>query len=163
LAQRPAAADPAPAPTSRPAKPAETPTPARKAEGLSFTEKKRLAELPDLIARLEAEIGKLAQLLETPDLFTKEPVKFRKASEMLADRQSALSAAEEEWLDLEPAPGADPGGNWPIRRSRSAKIRCNQRVAPLTTACGRLCCRCKALISSLVGHLRTASGPECAR
>lgn len=105
MAQRPAAADPAPAPTSRPAKPAETPTPARKAEGLSFTEKKRLAELPDLIARLEAEIGKLAQLLETPDLFTKEPVKFRKASEMLADRQSALSAAEEEWLDLETRAG----------------------------------------------------------
>lgn len=105
MAQRPAAADPAPAPTSRPAKPAETPIPARKAEGLSFTEKKRLAELPDLIARLEAEIGKLAQLLETPDLFTKEPVKFRKASEMLADRQSALSAAEEEWLDLETRAG----------------------------------------------------------
>jgi len=105
MAQRPAAADPAPAPASRPAKPAETPTPARKAEGLSFTEKKRLAELPDLIARLEAEIGKLAQLLETPDLFTKEPVKFRKASEMLADRQSALSAAEEEWLDLETRAG----------------------------------------------------------
>jgi len=101
----PDAPEPAPAPANRPARPAETPPSARKAEGLSFTEKKRLAELPDLIARLEAEIGKLAQLLETPDLFTKEPVKFRKASEMLADRQAALSAAEEEWLDLETRAG----------------------------------------------------------
>ena len=100
ISQRPAVAEPAP--VARAAKPAEAPPPpARKAEGLSFTEKKRLAELPDLIARLEAEIGKLSQLLETPDLFTKEPVKFRKASEMLADRQAALTAAEEEWLDLE--------------------------------------------------------------
>ena len=99
VSQRPAAAEPAP--VARAAKPVEAPPPPRKADGLSFTEKKRLAELPDLIARLEAEIGKLAQLLETPDLFTKEPVKFRKASEMLADRQSTLSAAEEEWLDLE--------------------------------------------------------------
>lgn len=100
MAQRPTAPDPAPAPVSRTARPAEPPAP-RKPDGLSFTEKKRLAELPDLIARLEAEIGKLSHLLETPDLFTKEPVKFRKASEMLADRQAALSAAEEEWLDLE--------------------------------------------------------------
>ena len=100
VSQRPAVAEPVP--VARVAKPAETPpAPPRKADGLSFTEKKRLAELPDLIARLEAEIGKLAQLLETPDLFTKEPVKFRKASEMLADRQAALNAAEEEWLALE--------------------------------------------------------------
>ena len=100
MAQRPAASDLAPAAAPRAARPAETTAP-RKPDGLSFTEKKRLAELPDLIARLEAEIGKLSHLLETPDLFTKEPVKFRKASEMLADRQAALSAAEEEWLDLE--------------------------------------------------------------
>jgi ABC transport system ATP-binding/permease protein len=39
-------------------------------------------------------------LLEGPDLYTKEPVKFRKASEMMADRQRQLTAAEEEWLLL---------------------------------------------------------------
>ena len=48
----------------------------------------------------EAEISKLEELMEAPDLFTKEPVKFRKASEMLADRQTQLAKAEEEWLAL---------------------------------------------------------------
>ncbi len=68
--------------------------------GLSFTERKRFNDLPGLIERLEAEIAKLAELLEGPDLYAKEPVKFRKASEMMADRQRLLTAAEEEWLAL---------------------------------------------------------------
>jgi ATP-binding cassette subfamily F protein uup len=74
--------------------------------GLSFTEKHRLEALPGVISRLEAEIGKLGQLLSDPDLFAREPVKFRKASEALAERQSALSAAEEEWLTLEEKAGS---------------------------------------------------------
>jgi ATP-binding cassette subfamily F protein uup len=69
--------------------------------GLSFTEKHRLDALPGEIARLEAEIGKLNNLLSDPDLFAREPVKFRKATEALAQRQEKLSAAEEEWLTLE--------------------------------------------------------------
>ncbi|MCA0920810.1 ABC-F family ATP-binding cassette domain-containing protein [Pseudooceanicola nanhaiensis] len=78
------------------AKPA---APAPKAK-LSFTEKHRLEELPEVMDRLGSEIGKLEQLLATPDLFTKEPVKFKKATEMLAERQQALAEAEEEWLEL---------------------------------------------------------------
>ena len=62
----------------------------------SFTEKKRLDDLPGLIAKLESEIGKLNTLLADPELFTREPVKFRKASEMMAERQGVLAAAEEE-------------------------------------------------------------------
>ena len=69
-------------------------------EGLSFTERKRMDALPGLIERLEAEISKLAEYLESPELFTKDPVKFRKASEGMADRQATLTAAEEEWLGL---------------------------------------------------------------
>jgi ATP-binding cassette subfamily F protein uup len=68
---------------------------------LSFTERKRLENLPDLITKMEQEINKLAELLEADDLFTKEPVKFRKASEMMADRQSQLGALEAEWMKLE--------------------------------------------------------------
>ena len=98
LSQR---ADPVLAPD--PVKPAAKPAPvaaAKKADGLSFTERKRLDALPDVIAKLEREIAKLAELLSDPDLFAKEPVKFAKATEMMAERQASLEAAELEWLDL---------------------------------------------------------------
>jgi len=67
---------------------------------LSFTEAHRLEELPAQIARLEAEIAKLEGLLADPDLYSREPVKFRRATEALEARQAALAAAEEEWLTL---------------------------------------------------------------
>jgi ATP-binding cassette subfamily F protein uup len=72
-----------------------------KAPKISFTEKHRLGELPQVIAKLEAEISKLEDLMADPGLFTREPVKFRKATEALTARQAALRAAEEEWLALE--------------------------------------------------------------
>ncbi|MGP6086095.1 ABC-F family ATP-binding cassette domain-containing protein [Antarctobacter jejuensis] len=68
--------------------------------GLSFTEKHRLEALPVLIDRLTAEIAKLEEFLVAPDLFTKEPLKFQKATDALVERQNALSAAEEEWMEL---------------------------------------------------------------
>ena len=69
--------------------------------GLSFSEKHRLEKLPAVIARLEAEIAKLEELMSDPELFTREPVKFQKATEALVERQKKLAAAEEEWLMLE--------------------------------------------------------------
>ncbi len=69
--------------------------------GLTFSEKHRLEKLPAEIERLEAEIAKLEELMSDPELFTREPVKFRKATEALVERQNKLSAAEEEWLTLE--------------------------------------------------------------
>ncbi|MCA0960655.1 ABC-F family ATP-binding cassette domain-containing protein [Salipiger bermudensis] len=92
-------------PSEKAAKPSketrEATKPKPQQTGLSFTEKHRLEELPEVIARLEAEIGKLEQLLADPELFTREPVKFRKATEALTERQDKLSATEEEWLTLE--------------------------------------------------------------
>ncbi|MFC6638390.1 ATP-binding cassette domain-containing protein [Sulfitobacter sp. JBTF-M27] len=70
-------------------------------KGLSFTEKHRLEALPAELERLEAEIGKLEGLLADPELFTREPVKFNKATQALVERQEKLAAAEEEWLLLE--------------------------------------------------------------
>ncbi len=71
------------------------------AAGLSFTEKHRLEALPGIMERLEAEIAKLEEFMADPELFTKEPVKFQKATEALVERQTALQDAEEEWLMLE--------------------------------------------------------------
>ncbi|MGM0661224.1 MAG: ABC-F family ATP-binding cassette domain-containing protein [Pseudomonadota bacterium] len=100
-----------------PSHPANTPrtrqaTPETRArptqQKLSFKQKHRLEELPKEIARLEAEIAKLEELLADADLFTREPVKFRKATEALTARQTSLTQAEEEWLSL--AEKAETGG-----------------------------------------------------
>ncbi|NVK06624.1 MAG: ATP-binding cassette domain-containing protein, partial [Marivivens sp.] len=87
-------------------KPVETPKTAEKPKsdirknGLSFTEKHRLEELPAVIDKITAEIAKLEELMADPELFTKQPVKFQKATEALVQRQDALAAAEEEWMLL---------------------------------------------------------------
>ncbi|MDO6520845.1 ATP-binding cassette domain-containing protein [Shimia thalassica] len=70
-------------------------------EGLSFTEKHRLETLPSVIERLQAEIAKLEEFLMDPDLFSKEPVKFQKATDALVERHTAVADAEEEWMMLE--------------------------------------------------------------
>ena len=89
---------PANAPRTSGGKPETKPRPAP--QKLSFKQKHRLEELPREIARLEAEIAKLEDLLADADLFTREPVKFRKATEALTARQTSLAKAEEEWLSL---------------------------------------------------------------
>ena len=96
------AASPAPAATPARAQPRAARKPAA---GLSFTERHRLDALPAIIDRLEAEIGKLSDLLSDPTLFSTAPDKFRRASQALAERQAALAAAEEEWLSLEDRAG----------------------------------------------------------
>lgn len=80
---------------------AQTPPPRtpRKTK-LSFSESTRLEALPAQIERLGAEIAKLADLLSDPELYAREPVKFRKATEALSARQEALRKAEDDWLDL---------------------------------------------------------------
>ncbi|WP_224823638.1 ABC-F family ATP-binding cassette domain-containing protein [Cognatishimia sp. MH4019] len=97
--------DAMPDPVKRRAKQEEAAKPVATADALSFTEKHRLEELPTVIERLEAEIAKLEEFLMDPDLFTKAPVKFQKATDALVERQAALSAAEEEWMLLEEKAG----------------------------------------------------------
>ncbi|MFY0595880.1 MAG: ATP-binding cassette domain-containing protein [Cognatishimia sp.] len=80
---------------------AETKTAKTAQAGLTFAEQKRLEALPALMERLQAEIAKLEDFMSDPDLFTKEPLKFQKATEALVERNNALGDAEEEWLMLE--------------------------------------------------------------
>ncbi|NRB01380.1 MAG: ATP-binding cassette domain-containing protein, partial [Rhodobacteraceae bacterium] len=68
---------------------------------LSFTERHRLEALPDEIARIEAEIAKLSDFLSNADVYTADPKKAEKATEMLSERQSKLQTLETEWLELE--------------------------------------------------------------
>ncbi len=74
---------------------------ARAKSGLTYTERNRLDALPAIIDRLGAEIAKLTEYLAQPDMFSREPAKFRKASDMLTERQQTLEKAEAEWLVLE--------------------------------------------------------------
>ncbi|MHA3915509.1 ATP-binding cassette domain-containing protein [Halovulum sp. GXIMD14793] len=103
LSQRGSQADAAERPAGKSAKkPEKTATkPKAQASGLSFTQKHRLEALPAEMDQLSADIAKLETLLADPDLFTRDPAKFQKATDALVQRQEKLMAAEEEWLELE--------------------------------------------------------------
>jgi ATP-binding cassette subfamily F protein uup len=89
-----------PAPARAVAAPAPTAQPKARPDGLSFSERHRLAALPAEIDRLGAEIAKLVSLVSEPDLYARDPARFAKATEALSARQAALAAAEDEWLSL---------------------------------------------------------------
>jgi ATP-binding cassette subfamily F protein uup len=93
-------------PRKAPSKPATSDRKPQKS-GLSFSEKHRFERLPEEIDRLTAEIAKIETLLSDPELFTREPVKFEKASTALVERQGLLAAAEDEWLELAEKQDAD--------------------------------------------------------
>lgn len=85
--------------------PAPKPAAKKTADKLSFSERTRLNQLPDLIERLEVEIAKLTELLSTEGLFARDPARFRKATAAMADREAQLAAAEAEWMVLEARAG----------------------------------------------------------
>ena len=85
---------------SKPGAKSEKPKAAQQS-GLSFTERHRLEALPAEIARLEAEIAKLEELMSDPTLYSDNPVKFQKATDALVERNEKLQDAEAEWLMLE--------------------------------------------------------------
>lgn len=68
---------------------------------LSFKDKHALETLPGRIAALEIEIARLSAVLGDADLYAKQPAKFADATKALDAAQSALAAAEEQWLELE--------------------------------------------------------------
>jgi ABC transport system ATP-binding/permease protein len=93
-------------PAAKPASTAAKPAPPRPAADaarrkLNFNEKHALETLPDRIAALEVEIGRLHDTLADPKLFARDRAAFDKASRALAAAQAELSAAEERWLELE--------------------------------------------------------------
>ncbi len=71
-----------------------------KPDGLSFTERHRLNELPGIIERLEEEISRLGNFLSDAELHANEPRKAESATRLLAEKQAELEAAEAQWLAL---------------------------------------------------------------
>lgn len=104
VAQRGRGVEPRASAAPQRAEPKEKPAPrtrdAAKAK-LSFKEQHALATLPAKIDELRAKRAKAQALLDDADLYTREPAKFARASELLAQIEQALAAAEEEWLELE--------------------------------------------------------------
>ena len=80
------------------ARPAEEPVKKRR---LSFKEKHALETLPGKIEALQKELAKLHEMLADPDLYARDPARFDKVSKAVDERQTALAAAEDEWLALE--------------------------------------------------------------
>jgi ABC transport system ATP-binding/permease protein len=68
---------------------------------MSFKDKHALETLPGRIASLEIEIARLTAVLADTDLYARQPAVFAQATTALDAAQSALTAAEEQWLELE--------------------------------------------------------------
>jgi ATP-binding cassette subfamily F protein uup len=83
------------------ASPSPTANPPSERKRLTFKDKHALETLPETIAALQAEIGKLAALLEDHTLYARDRKRFDQTSSALADAQRKLAEAEERWLALE--------------------------------------------------------------
>ena len=68
---------------------------------LSFKDKHALETLPARIEALQSDIAKLQTKLADATLYTKDPKTFATTTAALAKSQADLSAAEENWLELE--------------------------------------------------------------
>jgi ATP-binding cassette subfamily F protein uup len=68
---------------------------------LSFNEQHDLKTLPQRMGDMEAKIAKVQEILADPELYSRDPARFQKAMDALAQLQTELHAAEERWLELE--------------------------------------------------------------
>jgi ATP-binding cassette subfamily F protein uup len=83
------------------AKPAAAaPAPAAKRK-LSFKQQHALQSLPERMEALQGEIAQLRTALAAPGLYARDRARFERFSAALAEKEAALVAAEEEWLELE--------------------------------------------------------------
>ncbi|MCL4188967.1 MAG: ATP-binding cassette domain-containing protein [Rhodobacteraceae bacterium] len=83
-----------------------------RAHALTFSERRRLDQLPGRIADLESNLRKLSEALADPSLFATDQGRFGRLTAAAAQAQADLSAAEEEWLDLAArAEAEDAGGD----------------------------------------------------
>ncbi|MFN3513626.1 MAG: ABC-F family ATP-binding cassette domain-containing protein [Phenylobacterium sp.] len=101
LAQNPGFFRSVAAPAATPAPKPAPPRPASKSAKLSYKDQRRLQELEEMVATLPEEIARLEGQLADPGLYTRDPAGFERVSKALETTRAKLSAAEEEWLELE--------------------------------------------------------------
>ena len=76
--------------------------PAKKPAGkLSYKDARRLEELEGLLASLPDQIARHDAALADPDLYSRDPAAFDRAMKAAEKARTDLTAAEEEWLELE--------------------------------------------------------------
>ena len=68
---------------------------------LSYKDQRALDTLPNVIDTLGAEIKTLGNELANPDLFIRDPKRFKLASTRLQAARAELDEAENRWLELE--------------------------------------------------------------
>ena len=81
------------------AAPPATPTPPRPGK-LSYKDQRDYDLLPARIEELDAEIAKGEHTLADPDLYSRDPAKFARYTELLDKLRTEKEAAEERWLAL---------------------------------------------------------------
>ncbi|MDX7953175.1 ATP-binding cassette domain-containing protein [Lichenihabitans sp. Uapishka_5] len=68
---------------------------------LNFNQKRALDTLPTRMEALRASMAKAQVVLNDPTLYSRDPERFAKASDLMAKAGTDLAAAEDEWLELE--------------------------------------------------------------
>lgn len=86
------------APRSEPTRAPPPKSPPPKAAKLSYKDQRRLQELDALLADLPKKIADIETQLAAPNLYGANPNRFAALTRDLEAAQSALAAAEEEWL-----------------------------------------------------------------
>lgn len=91
-------------PVAPSAKPAAEPTAekpkAKQQTKLSYKQQRAYELLPERIAELEQQIAALESEMADSGLYSRNPARFQAASAELEHAREALSAAEEEWLEV---------------------------------------------------------------
>jgi ABC transport system ATP-binding/permease protein len=68
---------------------------------MTFKDRHALETLPARIAALHGDVERLNAALADADLYTRDPARFSATTKALEAAQTALAAAEEQWLTLE--------------------------------------------------------------
>ncbi|WP_020592610.1 ABC-F family ATP-binding cassette domain-containing protein [Kiloniella laminariae] len=79
----------------------ETPAKGKTSGKLSYKEQRELDALPELLEKFATEIQKLEVEMADPKLYSKDPDRFQKVSDLLEKTLTQQAEAEERWLELE--------------------------------------------------------------